>query len=122
MKMKRTIGALMILLAAAACGSPIVAAKRLPMSNSDIKKVKSVTAYRLKDPASAQFRNIRRIEQTRQDGSVTELICGEVNGKNSFGGYTGFTTFHVVRNNRQFVLRGVGDADTDFIYRAQCGA
>lgn len=34
----------------------------------------------LKDPDSAQFRNQKR-------------ICGEVNAKNSFGGYAGFKRF-----------------------------
>lgn len=38
-----------------------------------------LTPY-LKDPDSAQFRNQKR-------------ICGEVNAKNSFGGYAGFKRF-----------------------------
>ena len=42
----------------------------------------------LKDPSSAQFRNVRLMEYL--DGVV---ICGDVNAKNSFGGYIGFTNF-----------------------------
>ena len=40
----------------------------------------------LKDPDSAEFKN--------QDGQ-----CGEVNSKNGFGGYTGFTRYIVVNEN-----------------------
>lgn len=38
----------------------------------------------LKDPGSAQFRNERL---------KGEILCGEVNAKNSLGGYTGFARF-----------------------------
>lgn len=41
---------------------------------------------RLKDPDSARFRDVYIF-----DG--TDFVCGEVNAKNSMGGYTGFTTF-----------------------------
>jgi len=40
----------------------------------------------LKDPSSAQFRN----ERVTKDG----IVCGEVNGKNSFGAYSGFARFY----------------------------
>lgn len=43
---------------------------------------------RMKDPESAQFRDERMY--TRGD---TLVVCGEVNAKNSFGGYTGFKAF-----------------------------
>ena len=43
---------------------------------------------RLKDPDSAKFRNTFIV---RVQGQA--LLCGEVNSKNSFGGYTGFTRF-----------------------------
>lgn len=39
----------------------------------------------LKDPGSAQFRN----EVVYTEG----IVCGEVNGKNGFGTYTGFKPF-----------------------------
>lgn len=43
----------------------------------------------MKDPAAAQFRNVRVISY----GTGGRLTCGEVNGKNSYGAYTGFTRF-----------------------------
>jgi hypothetical protein len=42
----------------------------------------------MNDPASAQFRN----EQTNVQGA-TKVVCGEVNGKNSYGGYSGFSRY-----------------------------
>lgn len=50
---------------------------------------KRAVASRLKDPGSAQFRNLKRVEQVAGEAA----ICGEVNGKNSFGGYSGFEEF-----------------------------
>lgn len=43
---------------------------------------------RLKDPDSAEFRNVRFYS-----GSGQPVTCGEVNSKNGFGGYTGFQQF-----------------------------
>lgn len=40
---------------------------------------------RLKDPASAEFRNVFV--------SSSYAVCGEVNAKNSFGGYSGYVRF-----------------------------
>ena len=43
---------------------------------------------RLKDPSSAEFRNSRFV-----DFEGVPIVCGEVNAKNSFGGYGGFQHF-----------------------------
>lgn len=42
----------------------------------------------LKDPDSAKFRNVR---MKTYDG--LHIVCGEVNAKNSYGGYTGYKRF-----------------------------
>lgn len=66
-------------------------AKKKPV-NPDaalIAQAKRETAAVLRDPGSAQFRNLR-IVTTILD---TKKVCGEVNGRNGFGGYTGFQTF-----------------------------
>lgn len=44
----------------------------------------------LKDPASAQFRDIKLAVRNEK----LELWCGGINGKNSYGGYTGFKNFY----------------------------
>lgn len=54
----------------------------LPMSEEDLKqKVRSA----LKDPNSAEFKDVQWIEG--------KSICGQVNAKNSYGGYGGFKHF-----------------------------
>jgi hypothetical protein len=53
-------------------------------------KAKQVVGSLLKDPSSAQWRNI---ESGTGLGDSGPLVCGEVNGKNSFGAYDGFQKF-----------------------------
>jgi len=50
-----------------------------------IRMAKEAVTKNLKDPSSADFRNVRWVS----GGDV----CGEVNAKNSFGGYAGFQRF-----------------------------
>ena len=47
--------------------------------------------YEMKDPGSAQFRNMRVYSFSGPGGGY--VVCGEVNGKNSMGGYAGFQPF-----------------------------
>jgi hypothetical protein len=61
----------------------------------------------LKDPGSAQLRAIEVIRQ--EDGS--KALCGEVNAKNSFGGYVGFQSFVV--HNGEASMRSVGIVGSD---------
>lgn len=55
---------------------------------SVMEKGKKAIADTLKDPLSAQFRNVRLVQYL--DGAV---ICGDINGKNSYGAYVGFSDF-----------------------------
>lgn len=61
------------------------------VKNSAIEAVK----YHLKDPASAEFRNLK---------ITNTAVCGEVNSKNGFGAMTGFVPF----------MSGGGAANTFF--------
>ncbi len=54
-----------------------------------LKEMQRHVVAKLKDPASAQFRNLT-YEVGRHIG------CGQVNAKNAFGGYTGFHYFSVL--------------------------
>ncbi len=47
---------------------------------------KKLVAHDLKDPSSAQFRDVHKTDQA---------VCGEVNGKNAYGAYVGFRHFIV---------------------------
>jgi len=51
----------------------------------------------LLDPASVQFRNVRRAPPpTRADDNPPPAVCGELNAKNRLGAYTGFRRFVAV--------------------------
>lgn len=50
---------------------------------------KAAVLEKLKDPDSADFRNVR----FHQGKDGVPMTCGEVNSKNSFGGYGGFQRF-----------------------------
>lgn len=52
-----------------------------------ISAAKESVRSKLFDPDSAQFRNVRIVDGT---------VCGEVNGKNRYGAYVGFTPFYYV--------------------------
>lgn len=53
-----------------------------------IEAGKEAVAARLFDPKAAEFRNLKAyIDKT------DEVLCGEVNGKNRYGAYTGFNYF-----------------------------
>lgn len=58
---------------------------------------KAVTADSLIDPMSPQYRKLRYAKQP--NGS--EVICGDVNAKNRFGGYVGFNAFVVARDTER---------------------
>lgn len=47
----------------------------------------------LKDPASVQFRGVKLSRFKTPDGKPASIWCGEMNAKNSFGGYVGFSQF-----------------------------
>lgn len=51
----------------------------------DIEKVKGFVREKLRDPASAEFSNVRVVS-----GGI---VCGEVNSKNGYGGYAGKQRF-----------------------------
>lgn len=56
--------------------------------DSETGRVEELVRSQLKDPDSAKFREITK----KADG---QYFCGEVNAKNSMGGYTGYQPFVV---------------------------
>lgn len=55
-----------------------------------------------KDPSSVVFQG----EQLHQKTKYGAVACGEVNGKNSFGGYTGMKGFVVTEKDGEILLEG----------------
>ena len=75
---------------------PLVLAGCMPGEEKAISLAKSEVAANLKDPASAQFRNVKVAKMMDADeGRVFAIVCGEINGKNGFGAYAGFHPFFV---------------------------
>jgi hypothetical protein len=79
-----------LLLAACVPTTPM-AVKPVSPNSTIVAQAKSLVTYDLIDPTSPLFRNIR----TYQIANGDYAVCGEVNGKNRFGGYVGFTPFYV---------------------------
>lgn len=59
---------------------------------------------KLREPASAQFRNVRRI----QHDNGTTMFCGEVSGRNAYGGVSDFKRFEA-----GVTIRGEASAQVD---------
>lgn len=55
---------------------------------------------KLKDPESAQFRGVH----ARSGPENLPVTCGEVNSKNSLGGYVGFQRFVSIGDARRTIL------------------
>src|SRR3989344_5048867 len=59
---------------------------------------------KLREPSSAQFRNVRRI----QHDNGTTMFCGEVSGRNAYGGVSDFKRFEA-----GVTIRGDASAQVD---------
>ena len=62
------------------------------LTENDKNIRKSALMKVLKDPSSAQVADVRVYESPKG----YRMICSKVNGKNSFGGYSGFQTHMVM--------------------------
>ncbi len=84
---KLIIGAIVVAVSITGCGKTEAQKQEETNANLVVMGEQYVRA-RLKDPNSAEFRN--------QFIGKKGLPCGEVNAKNSFGGFIGFKRFIVV--------------------------
>jgi len=71
--------------------SVLIAAVALAGCAPDMEPGRQKVKELLKDPESAQFKNERV-------GKSPALFCGEVNSKNSMGGYVGYKRYIVMPN------------------------
>ncbi len=58
-----------------------------------VEKGKDMVASALKDPDSAKFQGVFMAENQAIGDTHYGFLCGEVNSRNSFGGFTGFRRF-----------------------------
>jgi|GEM_PF-3496609 len=74
-----------------------------------ITKSQDAIRGRLRDPDSAEFRETRFYS-----GGSVPVVCGEVNSRNGFGGYTGYQRFIASGDNQSiaFVASDVATGDS----------
>lgn len=79
--------------AAAACLTVVsIACFAAPGDASFVARAKETLAKELKDPGSVQYRGLFIASRDTPKGAELSL-CGEMNAKNSYGGYGGFRPF-----------------------------
>lgn len=88
--------ALLLALPVAACvnNTPVTTAPFKPTA-AEMAQARAAVADEMKDPASAQFREGRSYILSNGD----RAYCGEINAKNSYGGYNGFTPYWLRMRN-----------------------
>jgi len=84
-----------------------VAARRPIIDEAVLEKIKIGVAEQLRDPLSVMIRNVYRVT----DGD-NEKVCGEVNGKNAYGGYAGYTPFSGMMLMGHFAILQVDGPDS----------
>lgn len=74
----------------------------------------------MKDPGSAYYRNARYVVNRKGDSVGNISFCGEINARNSYGGFVGFRPFIVnwMQGKGMFVWEGDGVA---LLYGPLCG-
>ncbi|EPV5420347.1 hypothetical protein ACV7CH_001683 [Acinetobacter baumannii] len=73
---------------------------------AELKKVEDAVRYYHKDGDSAKFRNVIK-------------NCGEVNAKNSWGAYAGFSRF-IVKSDKQVIFDGPDNYYFDSLVKLYC--
>jgi hypothetical protein len=82
-----------LLVSAAAAGSTSHGEKEIPVTPAMRDAAHQAVARAMRDPASAQFGELLVAFEDKKHNQVD--VCGQVNGRNGFGGYTGMQYFHV---------------------------
>lgn len=110
--------ALVAAIAVAGCVS-VSSKKPMQLSGKQVAQIHDQVRYRMIDPNSTMFRNIRSYDAILSDGKSYQYVCGEVNSKNRMGGYTGFGAFKGHYEGNNFVLEYV-DQVNEYIAASAC--
>jgi len=70
--------------------TPVVPAKVEDYAGTAIELARRDVSAAMRDPSSAAFRDLSAVKTPSGRGVI---VCGEVTGKNGFGGFTGFREF-----------------------------
>lgn len=81
-----------------------------------VAHAKAAISATLKDPASAQFQSLF------VSGSALPVLCGEINGKNSYGGFVGYRRFYSTGDTG---LSNIENSNENYVFRemwpSMCG-
>lgn len=88
----RALGVVLLSLSVAGCASvPLPALTQTrPLSQAEKTALAASLSQTMKDPGAAQFKWMPVIAR---EGDAPIGYCGQVNGKNSYGGYEGYRQF-----------------------------
>lgn len=101
-----------------------------PGEKEALKIAKVAISSELKDPEGVEFKFARTTEiHDESDGAVIATVCGQVNGKNSFGAYVGFKKFIVMLamkkdGTNEIITKNILNSELDesvFNYQEECG-
>ena len=76
-----------------------------------ITKAEQSVRQSLKDPDSAEFSDVQ-VKGVVSDDLAVAVVCGQVNAKNSFGGYVGYRRFYFLNSSGTSDIAS-GDATKD---------
>jgi hypothetical protein len=75
--------------------------------NPLFEKAKTAIIKKLKDPESARFSSLEEKSALDFKNNPVQVVCGQINAKNSSGGYTGNHEFYyIVQGDRAFIFLG----------------
>lgn len=99
---------------------------RYPMQQNAILLAQTMAAHDLKDPEAAKFRDVFYISPDGRGEArdkSKDSWCIEVNGKNSYGAYTGYSWSFLPANGTRLITgsSSLGSMVTDICARAVYG-
>ncbi|TMV02576.1 hypothetical protein FGK63_20325 [Ruegeria sediminis] len=84
-------------------------------SSRNLATAKAHMAAALKDPESMKIRNVSHYKTAEGDW----IVCGEMDAKNSFGGYNGYSPFYFRLQGNTVKKAHFGD-DSDWLATTAC--
>ena len=100
--------ALLVFTAPALAQAPTFTTAQRAEGEAQIQVAAKAIAKTVRDPSSVTFRNVF-IQKRVMPGREPVTLCGEINGRNAFGGLSGFRAFTLV-GDQVYVGTAVGFA------------
>lgn len=111
--MRIFLGAIFVTVVLIGCGQSDESKDEMD-SIARVRIAKEGVQKNLIDPKSAEFRDVH----VYKNGNSGKIVCGYVNAKNRFGGFTGYEEF--ISIGKTTVLKSQGDPDFNSIWQSDC--